>query len=184
MASEWQVAVLCKIGSIWISKCPRWRVARRERKKRKATYGSSAADSSLGCGQDHPSYPLTLQCQEIPSEELSEHPHYSKTTSARCQAIIRPYTPWEQAWHVHLETSATFPRDNRWVPSMEKVILLMLLLLRHRRVRPYFCAAVSLKPTKNIFSKFPNDSQVHRLTNIRGEKPHSELGRIAKVCLI
>lgn len=56
----------------------------------------------------------------------------------------------QQAWHTHLETTATFPRDNRWVPSTEKVILLTVLLLRHRKVRPYFCAAVSLKSTKNI----------------------------------
>lgn len=72
---RWQVAVLCKTGSIWISKCPRWREERRkERRKSYVWRISSKLVSGMFSGSPSRPGPLCNVKGCIPSEKLWASP--------------------------------------------------------------------------------------------------------------
>ena len=101
-----QVAVLCKTESIWISRNPRWREERRnKRTKSHIWFNSSRFVSGMLSGSPFlPPYSTASRDTIWGLRELSKHPHYSKkkTTSANRQARMSFYTRHQRAWHSHI----------------------------------------------------------------------------------
>lgn len=105
--------------------------------------------------QDHPSYPLIFQNQAYHPRTSRSIPATEKAKplqAARQNSILKPLTSkhdtylynhiWKQVLHSQ-EVTDECRAQRRW-------FWFILLLPLNRKVRPQFCAGLSLKPMMNI----------------------------------